>query len=455
MAAVGLCVVLLAGSQHGFNYVSPGCSWYEAHMLGGCSRSPPRQECTRWPMPTVDRARLGIIVPYRGSDLRTVMPAFCERMNTEHSGCSHGGARVLIVNQSDSLPFNRGALTNAGFVLLQRGPQKLDFIAVHDADRFPRTQNKSCASAIADYYTFPGARPRVLHPSSYTGGVLLVASGTYEAINGFSNEFWGWGHEDNELFGRLRWCGLVPEHGDRLDDCMLHQHCSQCQHLTRQIRVDDATALLRQTSNIALAQAHLRDPAGHMIKDGLSTLNFTLLGRRRFPGCGACRMQVVNVQLDQASATAHTAPRPCVADGTDRDDGCDAPIGPEAVPRGVMVLARRVLGDRARMIRLASASRARVLYNYRYELDLVVATADATDALHRVAVCAHLWQLPHMRGTYGVPKYALLWHAAVLNGSGTVEAAGGRRLEAGGMSPHIRILKRFDYKGPFACDIVR
>jgi len=107
------------------------------------------------------------------------------------------------------------------------------------------------------------------------------------------------------------------------------------------------------------------------------------------------------------------------------------------------------------MIRLASASRARVLYNYRYELDLVVATADATDALHRVAVCAHLWQLPHMRGTYGVPKYALLWHAAVLNGSGTVEAAGGRRLEAGGMSPHIRILKRFDYKGPFACDIVR
>jgi hypothetical protein len=293
MAAAGPCLMLLAGSQHGFNYVSPGCSWYEAHMLGGCSRFPPRQECTAWPMPaSATSPRLGIIVPYRGSDLSSVMPAFCARMNTEHSGCSHGGARVLIVNQSDALPFNRGALTNAGFHLLQRGPQAPDYIAVHDADRFPTAQNRSCASAVADYYTFPGARPRVLHPSSYTGGVLLVASGTYKAINGFSNEFWGWGHEDNELFGRLRWCGLVPKHGDRLDDCMVHEHCSQCQHLSTKMKVDDATALLRETSNIALAQSHLRDPAGHMAKDGLSTLNFTLLGRRRFHSCGACRMQV-------------------------------------------------------------------------------------------------------------------------------------------------------------------
>jgi hypothetical protein len=121
-----------------------------------------------------------------------------------------------------------------------------------------------------------------------------------------------------------------------------------------------------------------------------------------------------------------------------------------------LALIRRALGDRARMLRLAAASRARVLYNYRYELDLLVSISGAVAAaLHRVAVCAHPWRLPDMRGTYGVPKYALLWHAVVINGSDAVGGAGGRRLEAGGMSPRIRILKRFDYQGPFACDIVR
>jgi len=464
MAAAGACATLLAGSTAGFNYVSPGCSWYEAHMLGGCNRVLPRPECTRLALPAAgkSRLRLAIIVPYRGSDLSTMLPSFCARMNTPHSGCAGGNTRVLIVNQSDSLPFNRGALANAGFELLQRAGQSPDYIAVHDADRFPTSTDPSCATSTSQYYTFPGARPRVLHPSSYTGGVLLVASATYRAINGFSNEFWGWGHEDNELFGRLRWCGLVPEHGARLDECMVHDHCSQCKRLNSTIGVDDALALLRQTSNIALTQSHLQDPARHMASDGLSTLNFSVVSRARHPdGCGACRLQVVNVHLDARSAAAHVEPRACVADGGERDDGCDAPVDVASVPHGVLAVARRALGDTATLVRVTAASRARVLYNFRYELDVLVQTGASSLALQRVAVCAHPWQRADMKHTYGVGRYAILWRAAIVTGSadaapGTASGEGaGRRLEAGGMSPHIRILKKYDYKGPFPCDIAR
>ena len=37
----------------------------------------------------------------------------------------------------------------------------------------------------------------------YTGGVLAIRRSQFEAINGFSNEFWGWGGEDDDLANRL------------------------------------------------------------------------------------------------------------------------------------------------------------------------------------------------------------------------------------------------------------
>ena len=37
----------------------------------------------------------------------------------------------------------------------------------------------------------------------YTGGVLAIRRSQFEDINGFSNEFWGWGGEDDDLNNRL------------------------------------------------------------------------------------------------------------------------------------------------------------------------------------------------------------------------------------------------------------
>ena len=35
-----------------------------------------------------------------------------------------------------------------------------------------------------------------------TGGALSVSATNFTNINGFSNKFWGWGHEDNDLYDR-------------------------------------------------------------------------------------------------------------------------------------------------------------------------------------------------------------------------------------------------------------
>lgn len=39
---------------------------------------------------------------------------------------------------------------------------------------------------------------------NHFGGVTCLSTADFVAINGFSNKFWGWGGEDDDLFNRLR-----------------------------------------------------------------------------------------------------------------------------------------------------------------------------------------------------------------------------------------------------------
>ena len=43
-----------------------------------------------------------------------------------------------------------------------------------------------------------------------TGGALSIRSDQFAAINGFSNQFYGWGGEDDEFHRRLARRGLLP-----------------------------------------------------------------------------------------------------------------------------------------------------------------------------------------------------------------------------------------------------
>ncbi len=36
-----------------------------------------------------------------------------------------------------------------------------------------------------------------------TGGALSMKASTYQQLNGFSNRFWGWGNEDDDMYSRL------------------------------------------------------------------------------------------------------------------------------------------------------------------------------------------------------------------------------------------------------------
>lgn len=307
----------------GFRFLANGCSWYETNHLGGCLRlSSPRPQCSAAADTNTQRHlrqaegrstpehTLAVLMPYRGAGRVGDLHSLCSRLpaHLEAIGVQY---RLFLLNQVDALPFNRGALVNAavrlmgetdGLVLQRSGmpPPVFDYLAIHDIDRFPvrngRGGRVACDNATAEYYSFPHPSPRVLHPSSFAGGVLVLQRAHFEAVNGFSNEYWGWGEEDNDLFLRLRWCGWAPRHGQQLESCMEHRDCRLC---ARQKRAVDPRRLQLHRERVG---AQLARPSRHMDAafDGLHTANFTAL-RRTTRRCGVGEsVHVIDVALERA-----------------------------------------------------------------------------------------------------------------------------------------------------------
>jgi len=148
--------------------------------------------------------KLAIIVPFRDRfdelmEFAPAMHSFLNEANVAHE--------IIVVNQVDSYRFNRAALINAGF--LHTLDTEIDYIAMHDVDLIPQTHQIK--------YEYPTDGPvhiasPELHPkyhyANYVGGILMFSHNDFKKVNGMSNNFWGWGREDDELFLRIRDVGL-------------------------------------------------------------------------------------------------------------------------------------------------------------------------------------------------------------------------------------------------------
>jgi len=97
----------------------------------------------------------------------------------------------------DERPFNRGAVINIACDVFK---DKAVYMITHDVDLYPNKQT------IEKYYT---KKMEVNHIFGlYTsecntlGGIIKMKLETFQTINGFPNDFWGWGVEDKALQNR-------------------------------------------------------------------------------------------------------------------------------------------------------------------------------------------------------------------------------------------------------------
>jgi len=144
-----------------------------------------------------------IIVPFRESNTKTQ-----ERTNQLFIFAKHyhnyiPNLEILVIEQSyDKRKFNRGALLNVGFNLTKSSVGNT-FI-FHDVDLI------SPVSISNLYCTYPKHPIHIanLWTEKYTfndflGGIISFNKKDFQKINGFPNDFWGWGGEDDAMYNRL------------------------------------------------------------------------------------------------------------------------------------------------------------------------------------------------------------------------------------------------------------
>ena len=118
--------------------------------------------------------------------------------------------RVFVIEQDDNNTFNRGKLMNVGYIeSLKYFPYSC--FVFHDVDLLPEDDriNYACKSSPAHLSVAVDKFFYILPYPDIFGGIEMFKQEHFQKINGFSNSFWKWGAEDDNLYYRVKNAGYT------------------------------------------------------------------------------------------------------------------------------------------------------------------------------------------------------------------------------------------------------
>lgn len=135
---------------------------------------------------------------------------------------------IYIIEQSnDGEDFNIGKLKNIGFKIASTSGVKFDNYVFSDIDTIPDYNLLPYFCKSGDYpmvLAFRGTRYEVLDikiHKPFLGALLGFSGNAFKDINGYPNNFWAWGGEDDAILNRLLNCNKkyldVPKVGHIID----------------------------------------------------------------------------------------------------------------------------------------------------------------------------------------------------------------------------------------------
>lgn len=148
--------------------------------------------------------KLSIIIPYRDRKiaLDILIPNLIGYLKKQVENYE-----IIIVEQDDNNPFNKGKLNNIGFKLKS---EDSTYVCFHDVDLIPEFSDYSYPETPSHLSSHCSQFAYVNIPDKIMGGVILFQNEHYEKVNGFSNEYEGWGKEDDDLYLRCEREILTP-----------------------------------------------------------------------------------------------------------------------------------------------------------------------------------------------------------------------------------------------------
>jgi hypothetical protein len=152
--------------------------------------------------------KLGVCVPYRNREehLHQFIPRVGKHLKEQ--GIDF---QMYFAHQVDDKLFNRGAMKNiAAKHAFEDG---CDYIVWHDIDMIPEdgVDYSYCKDNPIHLATKISQMNYGLKYHEYFGGAVLFTKEQVEATNGYSNDYWDWGMEDDDLFWRCHLEGLTND----------------------------------------------------------------------------------------------------------------------------------------------------------------------------------------------------------------------------------------------------
>ncbi|KAM9207277.1 beta-1,4-galactosyltransferase 1 [Dugong dugon] len=217
------------------------------------------------PKNCVSPHKVAIIIPFRNRQEHLKYWLYYLHPILQRQQLDYG---VYVINQDGDSMFNRAKLLNVGF---QEALKDYDYncFVFSDVDLIPMDDHNTYRcfsqprhiSVAMDKFGF--SLPYV----QYFGGVSALSKQQFLTINGFPNNYWGWGGEDDDIFNRLVFKGMsVSRPNAVVGKCRMIRHSRDRKNEPNPQRFDRI--------------AHTKET---MRLDGLNTLTYKVLDTQRYP----------------------------------------------------------------------------------------------------------------------------------------------------------------------------
>uniref|UniRef100_A0A8D0GRR2 Beta-1,4-galactosyltransferase n=1 Tax=Sphenodon punctatus TaxID=8508 RepID=A0A8D0GRR2_SPHPU len=209
--------------------------------------------------------KVALIIPFRNREEHLKYWLYYLHPILQRQQLDYG---VYVINQDGEETFNRAKLLNIGFEEALKEYDydcfvfsDVDLIPMDDRNTYKCYSQPRHLSVSMDKFGFR------LPYNQYFGGVSALSKEQFQKINGFPNNYWGWGGEDDDIYNRLVFKGM----GISRPDAFIGK-CRMIRHSRDQKNEPNPQRFSRI--------AHTRET---MNSDGLNSLTYKVVKTEKFP----------------------------------------------------------------------------------------------------------------------------------------------------------------------------
>ncbi|KAI5628908.1 beta-1,4-galactosyltransferase 1, partial [Silurus asotus] len=167
--------------------------------------------------------KVAIIIPFRNRDEHLKYWLYYLHPILQRQQLDYG---IYIINQDGEETFNRAKLLNVGYAEALKEYDyecfvfsDVDLIPMDDRNTYKCFEQPRHLSVSMDKFGFR------LPYNQYFGGVSSLSKEQYLKINGFPNNYWGWGGEDDDIYNRVTAKGMsISRPNSAVGKCRMIRH---------------------------------------------------------------------------------------------------------------------------------------------------------------------------------------------------------------------------------------